>query len=190
MRVAITGSIGAGKSTVSTYLKAQGYPVYNTDTFTHGYYDPKGKLYPWLMDTFGSQILNEDETVNRKALSEIVFNDSFALALLEQQVFSLVRSDILQLNDAPLLFVEVPLLFEAEMEDLFDVIISVDASMAVRYQRLGDRGLSLNQIKKREARQLESAFKNHKADYVIYNDHDLEYLYDALDTVLRRIKDV
>ena len=190
MRVAITGSIGAGKSTVSTYLKAQGYPVYNTDTFTHAYYDPKGKLYPWLMDTFGTQILNEDETVNRKALSEIVFNDSFALALLEQQVFSLVRSDILQLNDAPLLFVEVPLLFEAEMEDLFDVIISVDASMAVRYQRLGDRGLSLNQIKKREARQLEGAFKNQKADYVIYNDHDLEYLYDALDTVLRRIKDV
>ena len=62
--------------------------------------------------------------------------------------------------------------------------------MAVRYQRLRDRGLSLNQIKKREARQLEGAFKNQKADYVIYNDHDLEYLYDALDTVLRRIKDV
>lgn len=191
MIIGITGTMGAGKSTVSAYLESKGYQVYNTDLFTHHYYDKEGVLYAWLIETFTKNILNEDLSVNRAKLGEIVFQDPAKLSKLESAVFEAVREDITRISNRAndWIFFEVPLLFEADMADLFDVILCIDMEKTRRYEFLIKRGMDFNSIEKREKRQISAKQKRSLSDFVIENNGDLKLLYENIDKILGRLKD-
>lgn len=191
MIIGITGTMGAGKSTVSAYLESKGYQVYNTDLFTHHYYDKEGVLYAWLIETFTKNILNEDLSVNRAKLGEIVFQDPAKLSKLESAVFEAVREDITRISNRAndWVFFEVPLLFEADMADLFDVILCIDMEKTRRYEFLIKRGMDFNSIEKREKRQIGAKLKRSLSDFVIENNGDLKLLYENIDKILGRLKD-
>lgn len=191
MIIGITGTIGAGKSTVSAYLESKGYQVYNTDLFTRHYYDKEGVLYAWLIETFTKDILNEDLSVNRSKLGEIVFQDPAELSKLESAVFEAVREDITRISNRAndWVFFEVPLLFEADMADLFDVILCIDMEKTRRYEFLIKRGMDFNSIEKREKRQISAKQKRSLSDFVIENNGDLKSLYENIDKILGRLKD-
>ncbi len=189
MIIGITGTIGSGKSTVSAYIESKGYPVYDTDAFTHQYYEIEGALYGWLLDEFGSEILFDDETVDRKTLAKIVFDNPLLLEKLEKKVFNQVQLDIesiIKTHQSPVFF-EVPLLYEAKMQALFDKTICVDASPEIRHQRLLDKGFSLSQIIAREKRQFDAETKKKLSDYVVYNNASVDDLQDQLESVLKEV---
>lgn len=186
MKLAITGTIGSGKSTVSKIISELGYEVIDTDKLVHSFYEVDGLLYDWLINEFSDEILDENGLVDRAYLSEIVFSDREKLELLEMKVFKLVRTEIEE-DVRPLVFYEVPLLFEAQLEDLFDFVVMVDASKKVRYERLRQRLGSFDNFKKRENRQLSGEVKASKSDFVIVNDGSLADLKLQVDEVLRGV---
>lgn len=186
MKLAITGTIGSGKSTVSKIISELGYEVIDTDKLVHSFYEVDGLLYDWLIKKFSDEILNENGLVDRAHLSEIVFSDIDKLELLEKEVFKLVRTEI-QNDTRSLVFYEVPLLYEAKLEDLFDYVVMVDASKEVRYERLSQRLGSFENFKKREKRQLSGEIKASKSDFVIMNNGSLDDLKIKVDEVLRSV---
>lgn len=188
MIIAITGTIGSGKSTVSKHFKDQGYDVYDADKMVHAYYEKDEPVYNYLVDAYGEKILQDDLSLNRQALAKIVFTNYEELDKLENVVYPIVREEILKIKEKThnkYVFIEVPLLFEAKMEDIFDKIMMVDASQKTRHQRLLNKGYSLQDILNREKRQYSDEFKKANSDIIINNDGDLKDLYTQLRNVER-----
>ena len=188
MKVGITGIIGAGKSTVSSYLIEQGYRVFDADKMVHELYNLDA-LKIWVSNEFGADIIDASGSIDRKSLAKIVFNNPKKLQKLEDKLYPMVKDAIREIDDTnEMLFFEVPLLFEAGFEDLFDSIISVVADSKIRYNRLMGRGLTLDDIKSREARQWNGDMKIAHSNYFINNSFDLDMLYKSMDELLERIK--
>lgn len=186
MKIGISGTMGAGKSSVSSYIASLGYPVYDADKMVHDLYETQA-IRDFLLLEFGRDVVNE-EGVNRKALARRVFSDYQALSSLEAKIYPMVRSVIASL-DEPLVFVEVPLLFEAGFESLFDIIVVVVAKHEVRFERLKKRGMSMDDIIAREGRQMSQSDKIKNADIVIDNSFGFDALYKSVDAFLERIVD-
>lgn len=190
MIVGITGTMSAGKSTVTELIEEAGYRVYDTDKMVHKYYDRGGVLYKELIELFGQDILSNDSNINRAKLGSLVFNDESHLEALENLVFPKVLDEMKEIagNRDNLVFFEVPLLFEAKMENFFDKIIVVDAKEDLRISRALNKGLDKNDISKRMKRQFTAAKKRFLADYIIENNFDLEALKEEVEEVLEIIK--
>ena len=190
MIVGITGTMSAGKSTVTKLIEKAGHRVYDTDKMVHKYYDLDGLLYKDLVELFGQDILKSDKNINRAKLGNLVFNDDKLLDALEKLVFPRVLDEMKELsgNRDTLIFFEVPLLFEANMESFFDKIIVVDAKEDLRISRALNKGLARDDINKRMNRQFTAAKKRLLADYIIENNFDLESLKEEVQDVLEIIK--
>lgn len=190
MKIAITGTIGAGKSQVSKYLKRKGYPVYDADTLVHTYYEYKGKLYDAIIDLLGNQILNDDETIDRSKVAAIVFENETLLNSLETLVFPTVSEHMKSIyaEQEGLVFFEVPMLFEAQLEKDFDKIVMINAPQSLRYTRLIDRGMRLEDIHKRVSRHADEKFKIEHSDYLVINDDNIDSLHIKIDELLVKLE--
>jgi len=189
MRIGITGTMSAGKSSVSKIIKELGFMVYDTDQIVHDYYEKDAVLYDQIIDLLGKEILDEKLEIDRKKIAYKVFNDKQLLEDLESLIFPQVRKDIETLSeDDALTFFEVPLLFEAQYDDIFDFIIVVDAKEKTRIQRAMNKGLELEDIENRMKRQMSAEEKRNRADFIIENNHDMESLDEEVQEVLEIIK--
>lgn len=191
MIIAITGTIGAGKSSVARFFKEKGYPVFDSDKMVHAYYEPQAYLYDRLYERYGTRILTNTKEIDRQKLANIVFNNPKELLALEALVFPKVKEEIINLKkmyQQQIIFVEVPLLFEAKLEGLFDKIITVDAFKEIRYQRLKNKGLNMKDILARENRQYGSRYKKKHSDIIINNNKDLNHLKRLLKEVEEKVR--
>ncbi len=151
IKVAITGNIAAGKSTVEQILKEQGYSVLNTDEVGHDLLDGKTdvfKSFPFFVDAGkevlrafkGEDITDEEGHICRHKLGKLVFNDKKLLRRLESVIHPLVRLKIYEFfeehKDETVVFVSVPQLYEAEMQYMFDKVLLVFSEDKYRYKRL------------------------------------------------------
>jgi dephospho-CoA kinase len=177
--VAITGSIGAGKSTVLAAFRAHGAATVSSDEIVHHLLAEDAEVRAALVGRFGEEILGEDGRPDRRRIGERVFGDREALDWLEKLLHPRVSAEYLQwreqlatLPHPPRVCVtEVPLLFEAGSEGLFDRIVVVTAPTALREQR---RRVPLDG---RDARLLPDREKVRKADFHLVNkgtEEDLE----------------
>lgn len=171
MKVAITGTIGAGKSTVARMMQEMGYRVYDMDQWVHELYETDTELLAEIKQVFGEAVFNYNK-LDRKALARLVFKDDDKLDKLEAMVFPLVYARLQALIDDGIIVVEVPLLFESKGEAYFDAIIVCDADKELRHKRLTQRGMSPEDIEARERRQFSDAYKREHADYLIDNSAD------------------
>lgn len=179
MKIAITGTIGSGKSTVISYIKDKGYKVFDCDEYAHELLRRKDviKLVTKEFDCL------ENGEISRKKLGRIVFNDDEALDKLNSIIHPLVREKILTLESP--IFVDIPLLFEAKMENLFDKIITVVADRDIIIKRLLVRdNMSKKDAIRRITLQIDENIKKNGSDYVIINDSTLEKLYSEVELVL------
>ena len=180
----LTGGIGAGKSEALAAFDRLGAATLSTDRVAHDLLEDD-EVRAALVDRWGEDVAPNDK-VNREAVSEIVFNDRDELAWLESLTHPRVGAHVLEWrlsldSEVPVAVVEVPLLFEAAMEDAFDATVAVVADDELRDGRLRERGQG--GLAGREERQLDQAEKERRADHVIRNDASLE----ELDSEVRKV---
>lgn len=190
--IGLTGGMGAGKSTALKALERLGAAVQSTDAVVHELYEGD-RLRDAVLARWGQQVVGADGKVDRAAVARRAFADEEGRAWLESTIWPMVGERMAvwleqtrALRPAPrATVVEVPLLFEAGMEGMYDATIAVVASEQLREQRAASRGHALTE--ERAARQLTQDEKARRATYVIQNDGSEEELERELSGVLDKL---
>ena len=175
--IGLTGGIGAGKSEALAAFERAGAATLSTDRVAHDLLD-RDDVRELLVDRWGPEVA-PGGAVDRDRVAEIVFEQPDELRWLESQTHPRVGEAVLDWRrelglEVEVAVVEVPLLFEAAMEDAFDATVAVIADDEVRERRLAERGQP--GLEGREQRQLDQDEKARRADHVIRNDGTLEDL--------------
>jgi len=176
IRIALTGSIGMGKSTVARMFEAAGVPVFDADAVVRALQGPGGDLVEKIGEVFPGCV--RSGTLDRECLAAIVLSDREKLSVLEQIVHPAVRQareDFIAAHPgAPALVFEIPLLFETGGQNEFDKVVVVSASTDVQRARVLLRtGMSPAKLDSILARQTPDEDKRAKADFVIDTGTDL-----------------
>ncbi|HYD13451.1 MAG TPA: dephospho-CoA kinase [Allosphingosinicella sp.] len=175
--VGLTGSIGMGKSTVAKMFAEEGVPVFDADAAVHRLQGPDGALVAEIEAHFPGT--TGPEGVNRGALAERVLGEPEQLRRLEALIHPAVaraRREFIAAHDgAPVILLDIPLLFEAGGVNEVDKVAVVSAASAVQRERVLARpGMTPEKFEKILARQLPDAEKRARADFVIPTDVSLE----------------
>lgn len=189
MRVAITGSIACGKSTVTNYLINKGYYVVDADKIGHEILLDE-QIKNELKAVFG-EVIFENGEVDRKKLGEIVFNNEKSLNILNSIVHPKIKEVISnKLNvGMELVFLDIALLYESNFVDLVDKVIVVDVDEKTQLERLMLRNnFTEEEAKKRIASQMSSSKKVKLADYVIDNNNNVLETYEQVDKLLAKLE--
>ena len=144
LKIAITGNIAAGKSTVENILKEKGFSVFDTDLIAHGILTDSEVV----VKLFKGFDVYTDGKIDRQKVASIVFNDAQMLKQLEAIIHPLVREELLRIfaKDYKIVFVSVPQLFEAGFNQMFDKIIYITADKSIRLKRLMKRFKKKNKV--------------------------------------------
>jgi len=185
LTIGLTGGIAAGKSEALAAFARLGAATISSDAVVHELLDSE-PLLSRLVGRWGPAIA-PGERVDRQKVGEIVFAEAGELNWLESQIHPLVGERIgTWLSSLPadlaVAVVEVPLLFESEMDGVFDTTVAVVTSDEMRRTRAQARGHAL--IDEREARQLTQEEKASRAEHVIENEGSIEDLERALSTLV------
>jgi dephospho-CoA kinase len=190
LSVALTGNIGAGKSTVAGLFKQWGATVIDADQLVREAQAPGQPVLRDIASRFGAGVIFSDGSLDRPALRAKVLADPRALADLNRIVHPEVHRRRLELlGDARargdrIVVSDIPLLFEADDPGAFDAVVLVDApEMARRARLVASRALSPAEADRMMAAQLSSTPKRARSDYVIDNDADLPALERAARAV-------
>jgi dephospho-CoA kinase len=185
--VGLTGGLGAGKSEALRLLGELGAATLSTDAVVHDLL-ATGELRDQVVDRLGPEVMR-DGALDRSAIAERVFGDDEARAWLEGVLWPRVGERVAawraEVGDDRVAVVEVPLLFESGMEDVFDQTIAVVADEGVRERRAAARGHA--SVAQRTGRQLTQAEKAQKADFTVRNDGSLTDLRESLSQVLAKL---
>ena len=176
IRIALTGSIGMGKSTVAKMFERAGVPVFDADAVVRALQGPGGGLVEKIGELFPGCV--RCGTLDRECLAEIVLADHEKLEALERIVHPAVREAreafIAQHGNAPALIFEIPLLFETGGEKEFDKVVVVSAPSEVQRARVLERpGMTFEKFQSILARQTPDNEKRRKADFVVDTGTDL-----------------
>lgn len=188
-KIAVCGNIASGKTTVQKFLEEKGYKVLDTDDVSHKLLTVKNKE---LFDTFKSYDVFENGEFSRYKVGQLIFSDSIARQKISSIMHPQIADEIKKFFEAnkseKLVFVGIPLLFEAGMEYLFDKIIFVYADDDIRLERLLKRNnYTLEHAKARMYSQTSQIAKLNKCDFIIKNNSDIESLKFSIDNLLREI---
>jgi dephospho-CoA kinase len=187
IQLALTGSIGMGKSTVAAMFAARGVPLFDADAAVHRLQGPGGRLVAAIEAAFPGT--TGPHGVDRAALAEAVLGDPAALERLESLVHPAVaeeRADFLDANaQAPLVLLDIPLLFETGGEAQVDSIAVVSAPADVQRARVLARpGMTPQRFAAILARQLPDTEKRARADFVIDTGGPLAATEAQVDAVI------
>lgn len=185
--LALTGSIGMGKSTVAAMFAEAGIPTFDADAAVRRLQGPGGRLVPLIEARFPGT--TRDGAVDREALSTAVLGDRDELAALEAIVHPAVHHErtrfIIEHGDAPALLFDIPLLFETGGDAAFDKVIVVSASPELQRERvLGRSGMTAEKFDQILARQISDQQKRERADFVIDTSGSLKQTRAQVDDIL------
>ena len=172
--IAIIGGIGAGKSVVSHVLRALGYKVYDSDSEAKRLMDTSENIKNDLSTFIDKNVVDNNGTIDRKKLADIVFNDADKLLLLNKIVHAAVRDDIREFTHQSQqypVFVETAILYQSEIDRMVDAVWDVTAPVDVRICRVMKRNsLTAEQVKARIESQQFTPENPHPNLTVIIND--------------------
>jgi len=190
IRLGLTGSLGAGKSTVGRLLEGKGAVRIDADALARRAVEPGTEALVRIRERFGDAVVAADGSLDRAALRSIVFADRGALASLEAIVHPVVdrlraeRLRAAEAGGARVVVIEIPLLFEKGLEEEFDAVVVVDAPEALRRGRVcGSRRISGAEFDAMDRAQWAPETKRAAADHVIWNDGNLDDLERSVDVV-------
>ena len=190
IKVGLTGSIGMGKSTVASMFKKLGYPVQNADDIVHKLYS--GQAVQPIQKLFPSAIVNHQ--VDRKKLAQLVANDPAKFKQLEAIVHPLVRKEEQKFfidaerSGANLAVIDIPLLFETNSEDRFDVILVVSADEKVQQDRVLSReGMTEVLFKTILSKQMPDKEKRKRSHFIIDTNVSIEETFSQIEAIAKEI---
>jgi len=179
--IAITGGIGSGKSTFCSKLKERGFKIHSSDEQVAKIYKKPDERFVTYLRTIGLSKSISKKNIDKKIISKIIFENKQIRKKLESYIFKIVRkkrSDFIKQEKQKktrLIFIDIPLLFENNLEKQFNKVISIIASKRVRLKRLKKtRKMTENQFKNITRSQTSDVIRKKKSDYVIYNNSTLK----------------
>lgn len=192
MILGLTGGIGTGKSTVANMLKEKGIPVVDTDLISREVIE-----YPEIIEKIKLEISNEvfdfNNKLDRKKMSEIVFENQEKLKKLNEimhpEILKKMWDEVEELKkNHKIIVVDVPLLFEINMEKEVDKILLIYASKEIQLKRIMERdGRTREEAVKIISSQMPLYKKREKSDYIIQNNDSLENLEKKLEKILEKL---
>lgn len=193
--VGLTGGIASGKSTVAKILQSLGAAIVNADDLAREVVEPGHEAWKEIVASFGADILQSDQTLDRQKLRTLIFNQPEARKRLESiihpRVRALAEERIRQYAAAgyPVVIYEVPLLFEGNLQEWLRPVILVACDVETQTARLQKRDhLTAADAEKHIAAQMSLKDKRRLADYVIENNGSLEDLERQTRQILEELK--
>ncbi|MBN19127.1 MAG: dephospho-CoA kinase [Chloroflexi bacterium] len=193
--IGLTGGIGTGKTLVSNILSSLGASLINADKIGHKIYEPNSDGWIEVIKTFGKEILNENQEIDRKKLGSIVFKDKKYLdqlnSITHPRIYSEIESEleINSNNGVKVSVVEAALLIEANWTSIANQVWITVAKENTIYNRLETRdGLNIEAIKSRISSQMPSKEKLKFADVIIENDSSIKDLETKVKYYWKKIK--
>ena len=193
LKIAITGSIGSGKTLVSNYFIEKGYPVLNADLISKEILQNNIQIKNKITKTFGEQSYIQN-VLNKKFLAEKVFaveeNVHKINSIVHPFVIEKIESEtnnLLKLHS--IVFTEAALIYEADMEDLFDYVILITSDEEIRLQRkIRIDNYTEEEFFKRNNNQIPDKEKKKRADFILENNTTINELKNKADFTLKIIK--
>ena len=195
--IGLCGSSGAGKSSAARIFASLGIPIIDADAVYRDLLYPYSPLIADITKEFGGSVINDDGTLNRRALAALVFSPEGKRVHLPQLnaithgaviAETEVRIGELAKNGQSRVIFDAPLLFESGFDKKCDIIISVVADMDIRIGRLVERdGLTRDQAKDRISSQLSDEYLISRSDYCIVNNGTADELYSSVVDIVEKI---
>ena len=189
MVVGITGGIGCGKSTAARMFERRGFRRVDCDAIAHELVAEDAIVRETLINTFGEGIRRDNGSLDRKKIAAIVFGDERRLGELENILHPVIRErweSLIGEEPEGDWIVEVPLLFEKNLQNRVDFTVCVFSDLSSQVERLGQKGMDRAQALARINRQMPTEEKAEKADCVLLNEGSLAFLEDQVNQLLTR----
>lgn len=185
-KIAITGGVASGKTSVCRFFQQLGAFVVNADQLVHDLLETDANLVQQITQLFGSKVLQNGK-IDRSLIAEKVFNYPEQLQKLEELIHPAVLrkidecySQAKRAGKYTAFVVEIPLLFEIQAESDYDVIVAVLADEQVAEQRFEQAGFQPSEYTRRMKRQINPHLKANRANYIIHNNGSLEDLHQKV----------
>lgn len=190
MVIGITGGMGSGKSTAARLFEKRGFRRIDCDEIAHDLLREDEEVKARIRVAFGDEVFDNEGSVNRKTLGGLVFESEDKLSELEAILHPRIRdawlAKIASDPDARWV-VEVPLLFEKNLQNRVDFTICVFSDLHTQVERLQRKGIDQAQALARIERQMPVSKKAEMADFVLLNEGSLDFLDEQIKTLLTRI---
>lgn len=194
--IGLTGQSGAGKTTVSAVFRRNGFAVIDADVISREVVQKSSPCLGELAEVFGNEIITDDGELDRKKLANIAFSDKEKLRQLDgicypYIIFRIIKKiEELAAEGEKLILLDAPTLFEANADDLCDLIISVTADRDIRAKRITERdNITAEAAEKRFDSQYSEHFFVSHSDFVIKNNKSTDILIAKAEEVADKIKE-
>ena len=188
--IGITGGIASGKSTVTNFLREQGFQVVDADAVVHQLQKPGGRLFEALVQHFGQKIILENGELDRPLLASLIFSNSQEREWSKQIQGEIIREELATLRDQlaqteEIFFMDIPLLFEQDYSAWFDETWLVCVDRNIQVERLMKRDhLSKDEAESRLAAQWPLEQKKGLASHVLDNNGNQDQLLTQVRNLL------
>ena len=187
--IGITGGIASGKSTVTNFLRKQGFQVVDADAVVHQLQKPGGRLFEALVQHFGQKIILENGELNRPLLASLIFSNPEEREWSKQIQGEIIRKELATLRDqlaqTEVFFMDIPLLFEQDYVSWFDETWLVYVDRDVQVERLMKRDhLSKDEAESRLAAQWPLEKKKDLASHILDNNSNQKQLLTQVRIIL------
>lgn len=196
MILGLTGAFGGGKSTVLQFFAQRNWYVFDADAVCRDIYaEMPAELETFLLTAFGKEVFNADRSLNRQLIAAATFDKPELMKELTSILYPLLTAKmhhaatLCRKNRKHGIF-ELPLLYEAGFENLFDRVLALWCDPAVRVERLKQRNYDAAEMRRRDARQLAPEAKLTKADYGVINNGSRELLMLQLEKIAAELENM
>lgn len=190
MIIGLTGNLGSGKSTALKIFSDLGFNILDSDQLVKEIYSTDLTVKSAIIEHFGKEILSSDGSINRSLLAQKVFTHKESLNWLENlvhpKVIQLIKKYTSQMPKKNWV-VEIPLLFEKNLEIHFDLTICLSAKVDLQLARLIQKGIDLEDAKARIAYQMPLDQKEIRADYILDNNGNIDSLRTQIYSLIKFI---
>ena len=185
LKIGITGNIASGKSTATTYLKAKGFTVIDSDAIVHTLW--KDPLIIQALSSLFELDLN-DLTIQQQFKQDVFNNETMRKSLeayLHPKVYDIIEHQIQASTNH--VIIDIPLLFETQYENRLDAVILITVPKDIQKHRLLKRGLTSEQAESRISSQMAQSLKMKKTTHIISSTLNFEAFYQALEKEIDKI---